>query len=302
MRVSCLISHYNYGEFVGEALASVLAQTRVPDEIVLVDDGSSESHRARVREAAASSPRVTLIEKPNEGQLSCFRVGLERSTGDIVFFLDADDRWKPEYVATVLELLERRRDVGFVASARTEFHPDGRVEVHESASRDLGFSVIRCLEAGGAWIGAPTSCLAIRRSVLDQIFPVPNPQAWRVCADEALVYGASLVGARKYFLGQPLVEYRVHGANAFFDRKDSPERAYMRRLEGRRLTEALRLRMSLPVSLAKMAHYEFRTIERPTRDEYRTYCRLVHRSELPLRRKLRVLTGLFHAYHVEKRT
>ncbi|MEZ6015076.1 MAG: glycosyltransferase family 2 protein [Planctomycetota bacterium] len=297
MRVTCLINHYNYGEFVGEALASVVGQTRALDEVILVDDGSQEPHLAQVRAAVAGLPGVRLIEKPNEGQLSCFQVGLEASTGDVVFFLDADDRWRPGYVEAVLALLERRPDIGFVATNNTDFFTDGTARVEARASRDLGYSVVLCLARGGAWIGAPTSCLAMRREVLEQIFPVPNPRAWRVCADEALVYGSSMVGARKYFLGEPLVEYRVHDNNRFFGRKDSPERAYSRRIEGRRLTEHLRLRLSLPATLADLAHYEFRTLEAPTREDYRRYQSSVLSASIPLRRKLRVLFALFRAYH-----
>lgn len=296
MRVTCLVNHYDYGAFVGEAVASVLAQTRVPDEIVVVDDGSHEPHRTQVRAACAVSPRVTLVEKANEGQLSCFQVGLERSTGDLVFFLDADDRWLPDYVETVARLFEARPDIGFVATNNRDVFSDGTTRANELPSRDLGFSVALCLARGGAWVGAPTSCLAMRRSVLDQIFPLPNPRAWRVCADEALVYGSSLVGARKYFLGTPLVEYRIHGNNTFFGKKDSPERAYQRRLEGRRLTEHLRAKLSLPQSLIDIAHYEFKTIEAPTREDYARYRTAVRGTVMPPTRKLRVLFALWRAY------
>ena len=301
MRVACLINHFNYGPFIGEAVASVLAQTRVPDEIVIIDDGSKEPHLSAVREAARLSPKITLIEKANGGQASCFEAGVQQSTGEVVFFLDADDRWRPKYVETVLTLLGKRPDVGFVAANHAELFADGTTREQAFPSRDRGHSLILCLELGSAWVGARTSCLAIRREVLDDIFPLPSARAWRVCADEALVYGASMVGARKYLVGEPLVEYRVHGNNSWCGTKDSPERAYARRLEGRRLVETLRLRMSLPISLASMAHYEFRTIERPTREDYLGYRRMVLRSNLALRPKISVLGKLFHAYYVEGR-
>jgi glycosyltransferase involved in cell wall biosynthesis len=300
MKVSCLVNHFDYGPYVGEAIRSVLGQTRMPDEIILVDDGSNEPHLTQVREAAATSNRVRLIEKPNGGQLSCFDTGLSACTGDVVFFLDADDRWKPEYIAIVLRLLEGRPDIGFVVTNHEIFHADGGIRSQALPSRDLGYSVALCLAQGGAWVGGPTSCLAIRRSVLDQIFPVPNDKAWRICADEALVYGSSLAAVRKYFLGDLLVEYRVHDANAFFGKRDTPERAFQRRLEGRRLTEFLRNRFSLPISLVDILHHEFRTIERPTREEYKQYRRAVLSSNASLRKKLHLMTALFRAYHLTR--
>ena len=54
-RVSCLINHYNYGAYVEEAVASVLAQTHAVDEVVLVDDGSDPDHLEAARREAASS-------------------------------------------------------------------------------------------------------------------------------------------------------------------------------------------------------------------------------------------------------
>jgi glycosyltransferase involved in cell wall biosynthesis len=298
MRVTCLINHYNYGEFLLEALDSVLAQTRVPDEVIVVDDGSAPEHLEFVRRVGRSSERVRIVEKSNGGQASCFEAGFAEATGDIVFFLDADDRWLPDYVAAVVGVFAMRPDVDFVATGRVLFDREGMRDGTRKESRYRGHSVVLCLESGGAWMGETTSCLAIRRQVLARIFPLPNPSGWRVCADEALVYGSSMVGARKYFLGEPLVEYRVHGDNAWYGKRDSPERAFSRRLEGRRLTEALRLRMSLPASLADMAHYEFRTIERPTRSEYRAYQRLVLRSTISWRRKLRVWSGIFFTYRL----
>ena len=298
MRTTCLINHYNYGEFVGEAVSSALAQTHPLDEIILVDDGSSEEHLALAKAAAAQSDLVQLVNKPNGGQLSCFQAGLEASDGDLVFFLDGDDCWTPNYVQRVVELLRERPEVDFVATNQREFSAEGTKRVEGRPSRDRGKSLVLCLEKGGVWVGAPTSCLAIRRPILKKIFPVPNPEGWRVCADEALVYGSSIANAHKYFLGEPLVEYRIHDNNSFFNKKDTPERAFSRRLEGRRLIERMRQDLSLPATLAELAHYEFRTIENPTRTEYKAYRNTVLRSHLSCNRKMRLLLAIVRTYYL----
>ena len=300
MRIACLINHYQYGEYVTEAVDSVLAQSREMDEIVLVDDGSDETHVARARDAAARDKRIRLIEKPNGGQLSCFQTGLSESTAELVIFLDADDVWEPEYAENVLELLKRRPDVDVVATNERHFFPDGKEIVTQMPDRDLGYSMVHSLHKlrqGGAWVGGPTSCLAMRRSILDKIFPVPNPKAWPVCADQALVYGSSLVGARKYFLGTPLVGRRIHGNNYFVGKRPTAEDAFTRRIEWRRLREHLRRRESLPISLIDIVDYEFRTIENPTRREYQTYCRLLNGADIPVRLKARLRVALFRDYY-----
>lgn len=301
MRAACLINHFQYGEFVGEAIDSVAAQTRPLDEIIVVDDGSSSDHLAKLREAAGKHANVHLIEKENGGQLSCFEAGIAASTADVVFFLDADDAWQPTYVERVLRLLDERSDVDFVQTAERRLFEDGRVETSPGPGRDLGISLVRSLQSGGSWGGQPTSCLAIRRWVLDRIFPLPDAFTWRTCADEALVYGSSLAGARKYWLGEPLVDYRVHGANGFYGRPYDAADRLERGTNVLRLVEVMRERAHLPPSLAHLAHHEFRTIEAPDRRDYKEYVRLVAASDLPRHRKRRLRLALLGWYWFRKR-
>ncbi len=297
----CLINHYQYGAFVGEAIRSVLDQTHALDEIILVDDGSEDGSLEVLRRICSQYPKVRLIAKGNGGQLSCFQSGLDASTADLVFFLDADDVWEPGYVEAVVALLERRPDVDFVATNERRFFEDGRSEVTEAPDRDLGYSIAQSLVGGGTFVGQPTSCLAIRRGILDQIFPLDGARGWRTCADEALVYGSSLVGAHKYFLGAPLVRYRIHGDNHFFGREYDPKDRLLRSLEVHRLVETLRKRHDLPESLASLSHHEFRTIENPTRAEYRAYRRLIAGSDLLPHRRRRVAWAVWLWYRFRRR-
>lgn len=297
----CLINHYNYREFVGEAVASAVGQTRPFDEIIVVDDGSAEADLEEVRRVCAEHDSVRLIEKPNGGQLSCFEVGVAESTADVAFFLDADDVWDPRYVETVLKVLDERPTVEFVACNDRRFFTDGRSEVTERPDRDLGYSIVRSLKNGGAFVGQPTSCLAIKRRVLEDIFPLDLVRGWRTCADEALVYGSSVVGAHKFFLGEPLVGYRIHGTNHWFGKKYCAVDRLLRGLEVQRLVETLRLRQGLPTSLANLAHHEFRTIEGASKNDYTEYQRLVGSSMLGFRRKLRIRLAIFAWYRFGKR-
>ncbi|QDV09653.1 Hyaluronan synthase [Planctomycetes bacterium Poly30] len=297
----CLINHYNYRDFVREAVASAVEQTHPFDEILVVDDGSSEEHLEEVRRVCAEYDAVRLIEKKNGGQLSCFEVGVAESTADVAFFLDADDVWDPRYVESVMKVFAEHPEVEFVACNERRFFPDGRSEVTPRQTRDLGYSFVRALKNGGAFVGQPTSCLAIKRRILDDIFPLPQARGWRTCADEALVYGSSVVGARKYFLGEPLVGYRIHGTNHWFGKKYCPKDRLLRGREVQRLVEVLRLRQGLPISMANLAHHEFRTIEGANKNDYTEYQRLVGSSQLSFRRKLRIRLAIFAWYRLGKR-
>jgi glycosyltransferase involved in cell wall biosynthesis len=99
MRATCIVTHFNYGRFVVEACTSALAQVHPFDEILLVDDGSTDGSTDVLTTHYGSHDRVHLVLKPNGGQLSCFAEGFARATGDVVFFLDADDIYEPDYVA-----------------------------------------------------------------------------------------------------------------------------------------------------------------------------------------------------------
>ena len=301
LTAACLINHFDYERFIADAVDSAVSQTLALDEIVVVDDGSSPAGLRGVRDACQRHPQVRLLEKANGGQLSCFQAGLDATTADIVFFLDADDIWQAGYVEAVMRVFEERPDIDLVQCNERRVFSDGRSEVTESPSRDLGYSIARSLVNGDTWTGQPTSCVALRRTALDKIFPLPGFERWRTCADEALIYGSSVVGARKYFIGTPLVDYRVHGGNLFHGQEYCAKARLLRGVEVLRLVERLRRRHDLPESLAHVAHHEFRTIESPTKKEYISYRRLVKHSALPAQRRRRVAFAIWAWYRLQKR-
>ncbi len=91
--ITVVISSYNYARFVGVTIQSVIDQTRAADEIIVVDDGSVDNSLEVI---AGYSGFVHLIAKRNGGQASALNAGFAASRGDIVFFLDSDDRLLPD--------------------------------------------------------------------------------------------------------------------------------------------------------------------------------------------------------------
>ncbi len=102
MRISAVIPLFNGARFIGEAIRSVLAQTRKVDEILVVDDGSTDTGPDLVRELAAEQP-ITLLQKPNGGQSSARNFGIVHASGTHIALLDQDDVWYPDH----LEILAR---------------------------------------------------------------------------------------------------------------------------------------------------------------------------------------------------
>lgn len=102
--VSVVIPLYNKGKYIDRALSSVLAQTRQPLEIIVVDDGSTDDGPERVLNF--TDPKITLIRQENKGPGASRNAGLAKARGKYIAFLDADDEWLPTFLERGLSFLE----------------------------------------------------------------------------------------------------------------------------------------------------------------------------------------------------
>lgn len=116
MRTTAIIPCYNASPFLGEALESVLRQTRALDELIVVDDCSTDDSR----KIAKRYPVRLLTTPRNSGHAAARNVGIAAARGDVLVWLDADDYFEPNHVETVCGLLERhpRADVAFTCVRR----------------------------------------------------------------------------------------------------------------------------------------------------------------------------------------
>jgi glycosyltransferase involved in cell wall biosynthesis len=108
--VSVVIPSYNRGHCLPDTIASVLAQTVAPLEILVVDDGSSDA----TREICARYPApVRYIWRPNGGASAARNTGMREARGDLIAFLDADDVWEPTKLEVQLALHSAHPEVGW---------------------------------------------------------------------------------------------------------------------------------------------------------------------------------------------
>jgi glycosyltransferase involved in cell wall biosynthesis len=205
-----LIDTYNYGQYIEEAVQSVLAQKFPAEEreILVVDDGSTDDTAERLKKYGDG---IRYLCKANGGQASAFNFGFEQARGEVVALLDADDVWLPEKLRRVYETFEGNPTAGMV------YH---RVHLWKSTgefSEDSYFIPVsgNVADSRRALLQYPmvgTSCLAFRRNALKELLPVP--ETLRSQADAyltALIIFVSSVTAVAEFLGK----YRLHGANLF---------------------------------------------------------------------------------------
>lgn len=212
MNISVIVNSYNYAHYISQTLDSVLAQTLVANEIIVVDDGSTDNSIKVIEDYASRFEKIKVVRKENGGQLSAFNVASQHISGDLIFFIDSDDLWQPNYLEKIVSIYQER-PVDYVFCAFQEFDQSERIIKKYSKDTDLGFSTAFTYFKK-VYIGGPTATLSIRRALFDRIFPVPFEEFWRVCADLPLVMGASLGGGHKYYCAEPLVLYRIHKVNA----------------------------------------------------------------------------------------
>lgn len=104
--ISVVIPLFNKGKSISSTLKSVLSQSYTDFEVVVVDDGSTDSSAAVVQEIAKGDGRIRLIQKENGGVCSARNRGIKESKGEYVALLDGDDRWDKDYLQEQVKLIE----------------------------------------------------------------------------------------------------------------------------------------------------------------------------------------------------
>ncbi|MBW4502122.1 MAG: glycosyltransferase [Scytonema hyalinum WJT4-NPBG1] len=303
VKTSCVINNYNYAEFLVEAVSSALNQTVKFDEIIIVDDASTD-HSAEIANKLSKEANIKcVLKQKNQGQLSCFNEGFLAANGDIIFFLDADDKYDAQYLENALNFYSRHRECDFLFCAYNKFGAVEGTFQSDAVDLDLGYSVIRTL-CIGEWIGSITSTLSIRREILRKFLPIPYIEDWRVRADDCLVWGASLVGAKKFYMSKPLVMYRIHNNNHYHNKKSleiDKNYEYKRFLKCNSLFNYITKKndFTLPLSLSLTSLNEFKTIPCPKFKDLLVYLKIILLFEQNFYSKIKGIVSLF-SYFLKK--
>jgi glycosyltransferase involved in cell wall biosynthesis len=206
MEYSVIIPAYNAENTIAEAVASVLAQTRPPAEILVVDDGSSDGTAALAR---GFGRRVRVISKANSGPGSATTAGLNATTCEIVATLDSDDKWLLEKMAVQLDYLASNETCDGVLTHIRTFRDDGMSE--------------RANEVHPGW---SRTTLAIRRPAALQIGPVVDPQGGRGEMVDWFARAREL-GLRFDMLDQVLALRRIRPGSLSYGRDDEKDKGYL---------------------------------------------------------------------------
>ena len=219
--VSIIIPSYNHAAFIGRAVDSVLASDGVDLEIIVIDDGSTDDSRDRL-DTYAGDPKVHIHHQENQGAHAALNRGLELARGDQIFILNSDDAFDPRRLRELARRLDKNQNATLAASwIKVVDADDAQLGVKEAWRTlppwpaptsgpflsALGDPRLALLETN--WIST-TSNIAFKAALIREYGLSFAPL--RFAHDWDFILSACHLGTIE-LVEEPLVQYRVHGAN-----------------------------------------------------------------------------------------
>ncbi len=222
LRASVVVATFDGEQHLPEQLRSLVEQRRPPDEVVVVDDASSDGTMAIVERFAASAPFPVEVVRhdAHRGTSATFAEGLARAAGDVLLYCDQDDRWHPDKVAVVVERMAAQPDALLAFSDSHLVDVDGR-QTHRSRWWLAGFGPrqVQALERDPLGLMLARQVVAgctaaIRRELLPALLPFPegvHPALGDMVYDRWTSLLAAAAGP-VLAIDVPLLDYRIHRA------------------------------------------------------------------------------------------
>ncbi len=206
--VSVIIPTYNYGRFIERAIQSILNQTYQDYEIIIVDDGSTDNTDEIV--GGFVDRRIRYIRHvANKGGNAARNSGIRSANGKYIAFLDSDDEWLPEKLDRQTRLFAcSAKTVGLIYTGLNVVDATGKEPQYLMLPRVRGY-IFDILLRGNCITGGGSSAM-IKRECFESVGffdeTLPSGQEWEMILRISEKYEID-------FIGEPLVNYYVHGAN-----------------------------------------------------------------------------------------
>jgi glycosyltransferase involved in cell wall biosynthesis len=243
LQLTIVVNNYNYARYLPEALDSAIRQMHEGDELIVVDDGSTDQSPAILSQYQVEHG-IRLIQQENQGQMRAVRVGIEAAQGDIVVLLDSDDYFLDGYLDRLRHIYNEHPEISYVfCNALLEGDSEkGRKSMRAILDRmelmpgKVGTTKWAAL-LFHEFVGVPTSGNSLYRSLANKILTLPaildetstlSPRLARLLgiskieqqksgfnADGVIARSASLLQSLKYYDERPGFMYRIHGSNKY---------------------------------------------------------------------------------------
>jgi glycosyltransferase involved in cell wall biosynthesis len=211
VKVSVLISSYNGEKFIKEQLNSLLKQSRKIDEVVIIDDCSTDDTVAIIKQYIIDNQLENewkiIVNKKNKGWKANFIEGIEITTGDILFFCDQDDIWLKDKVKRTLEILQNNPNLQVVSSRETLWHGEEIDKLWDISDK---FDVLEFGKPNGDYLIHCSGCtMAIRRKYYERI-KTYYVSGW---AHDDFFWKFAVVDGKFGLMHDSAILHRIHGKN-----------------------------------------------------------------------------------------
>lgn len=208
-KLSVCMATYNGERFIVAQLESILSQLGPDDEVIIVDDASTDHTRDLV--CSFRDKRIRMIaRKTNRGVVSSFEEALENASGDILFLSDQDDLWAPEKVSKVSKCFSDHPEVKIVATRMQPIDEMGRNVEDDTYCHTRAFTPAFLPNLLANRFQGST--MAFRASLIPEILPFPT--AFYVFHDVWIGVRNTLTGGKTHYIDESLLLYRRHSGNA----------------------------------------------------------------------------------------
>lgn len=203
--VTVIIPTHNRARHIGRAVESVLAQTGVRPEVIVVDDGSTDDTRQALE---SYGDRILYVHQENQGPAAARNHGLRLGTADYVAFLDSDDAYLPGALASLLGELSTRPDVGAVQGGIVLVDQGGARLGHQDLWHEAPtLNLETCLRR----MPAKLMAMMVRREWIDRIGGFDETLRWAEDIDFLIRLVAA--GCTVDWVRRPTAAYRQHDGN-----------------------------------------------------------------------------------------
>jgi glycosyltransferase involved in cell wall biosynthesis len=214
VELSVVMATYNGERYLARQLESIKDQTRLPDELVVGDDGSVDETVGILTDFQKIAPfQVTLIHRNRVGVAMNFLLTVQASRGSLIAFADQDDVWLPEKLERSLDALHRYRADVVIHGAKPV---DAELRTKRTGYRNVRKTRVEERLQGNVWATAPGNAMLFRRNILDGCDWTARPESqWsdHPFYHDTLVKVLASVRGRTVRLPDRLLLYRQHSAN-----------------------------------------------------------------------------------------
>lgn len=211
MKISIIIAVYNGEKYIEEQLLSLLEQSRQADEIVILDDGSSDSTITIIKKILNNYPQNNckiITNRTNLGWRKNFIKGFHLCSGDLIFCCDQDDIWDHSKLLKMEEIMTRNASIEVLASGLTPIYEDNAKRLARYYTKKFKNKKIEKVELSDydLRILRPGCTMCFRKTIINMIDTI-----WREeLAHDDVIWSIGLLRDSLYIYNEPLIKFRRH--------------------------------------------------------------------------------------------